>query len=90
MFAEDAGLDAESGVAGGGNDEVIEFAGAIGGSSVFEAGAAAFAAVAIEGELRDKEKSAAGIGDSALENAQVHFAVGIREDAEVEELLDHG
>jgi hypothetical protein len=58
---------------------LVECARLFGGSGVVEAGAAPFAAIAVERELRDYQKGASGVEDAAI-----HFALLIGEDSEVE------
>lgn len=75
---EGAGLDGEVEGAeevGGG---FVEFAGEVGRRGGGEAWSSAFAAVAVEGELADEQDVSVGV-----EEGEVHFAVGVGEDAEV-------
>ena len=81
MGLKNSGFDADA-AAGYGDEVFVQGAGLFGGRGVVETGAASFAAIAIEGELRDDQHRAAGI-----EQAAVHFAVFILEDAKVQDLL---
>ena len=51
-------------------------------SGIDETGAAAFTAIAVEGELADDQDAAAGFGD-----IEVHFAVGVAKDSEARDLV---
>jgi hypothetical protein len=90
VLAENARFYRDAGVAGSGNDEVVEFAGAVWGSGAFEAGTPTFAAVAVEGELGDEKETPLRFSGSCLEDAEVHLARRVRKDSQVEELFDHG
>ncbi len=58
---------------------LVECARLFRGGGVVETGAAASAAIAIEGELRDYEKGASGVEDAAI-----HFALLVGKDSEAE------
>ena len=79
---KDAGFHRNTTLAGPVRKIIIKIRGHRRAGSQVEAGAAALAAIAIEGKLRYKQKAAA-----SLANTQIHFAGRIGENPEMDKLL---